>query len=66
MEFLKTITVCARDSEAAAIYGELRAAMERKESDGGSRSVDCRTCYQPGHDDCHERSCVRDGTGSYG
>lgn len=30
MEFLKTITVCARDSEAAAIYGELRAAMERK------------------------------------
>lgn len=30
MEFLKTITVCAWDSEAAAIYGELRAAMEKK------------------------------------
>ncbi|KTK39580.1 twitching motility protein PilT [Enterobacter hormaechei subsp. hoffmannii] len=30
MEFLKTITVCAWDSEAAATYGELRAAMEKK------------------------------------
>lgn len=30
MEFLKTITICARDSEAAATYGELRAAMEKK------------------------------------
>ena len=30
MEFLKTITICAWDSEAAATYGELRAAMEKK------------------------------------
>ncbi|EHN8902172.1 type II toxin-antitoxin system VapC family toxin [Enterobacter hormaechei] len=30
MEFLKTITVCAWDSESAATYGELRAAMEKK------------------------------------
>ena len=30
MEFLKTITVCAWDSEAAATYGELRAALEKK------------------------------------
>ncbi|MEP9246889.1 type II toxin-antitoxin system VapC family toxin (plasmid) [Enterobacter hormaechei] len=30
MEFLKTITVCAWDSEAAATYGELRAVMEKK------------------------------------
>ena len=30
MEFLKTSTICAWDSEAAATYGELRAAMEKK------------------------------------
>lgn len=30
MEFLKTITICAWDSEAAATYGELCAAMEKK------------------------------------
>lgn len=30
MEFFKTITICAWDSEAAATYGELRAAMEKK------------------------------------
>ncbi|WP_288788850.1 type II toxin-antitoxin system VapC family toxin [uncultured Enterobacter sp.] len=30
MEILKTITICAWDSEAAATYGELRAAMEKK------------------------------------
>lgn len=29
-EFLKTITICDWDSEAAAIYGKLRAAMEKK------------------------------------
>ena len=30
MEFLKTITICDWDSAAAATYGELRAAMEKK------------------------------------
>lgn len=30
LEFLKTITICDWDSEAAATYGELRAAMEKK------------------------------------
>ncbi|WP_333852620.1 type II toxin-antitoxin system VapC family toxin [Leclercia sp.] len=29
-EFLKTITVCDWDSDAAAIYGTLRAEMEKK------------------------------------
>ena len=30
LEFLKTITICDWDSEAAATYGELRAAMEKR------------------------------------
>ena len=30
LSFLDTITICAWDSEAAATYGELRAAMEKK------------------------------------
>lgn len=30
LEFLKTITVCDWDSEAAATYGALRAAMEKR------------------------------------
>lgn len=30
LSFLDTITFCAWDSEAAATYGELRAAMEKK------------------------------------
>lgn len=30
VEFLKTITICDWDSEAAAAYGELRAVMEKK------------------------------------
>lgn len=30
MEFLKTITICDWDNAAAATYGELRAAMEKK------------------------------------
>lgn len=30
LEFLETITICDWDSEAAATYGELRAAMEKK------------------------------------
>lgn len=30
LEFLKTITICDWDSDAAATYGELRAAMEKK------------------------------------
>lgn len=30
LTFLKTITICDWDSEAAATYGELRAAMEKK------------------------------------
>lgn len=29
-EFLTTITICDWDSEAAATYGELRAAMEKR------------------------------------
>jgi tRNA(fMet)-specific endonuclease VapC len=29
-EFLKTITVCDWDSDAAAIYGKLRAEMEKR------------------------------------
>ncbi|MDK4744319.1 MAG: type II toxin-antitoxin system VapC family toxin [Leclercia adecarboxylata] len=29
-EFLKTITVCDWDSDAAAIYGKLRASMEKR------------------------------------
>ncbi|WP_368542711.1 type II toxin-antitoxin system VapC family toxin [Enterobacter soli] len=29
-EFLSTITICDWDSEAAATYGELRAAMEKR------------------------------------
>ena len=30
LEFLKTITICHWDSEAAAIYGKLRAEMEKR------------------------------------
>ena len=30
LSFLETITICDWDSEAAATYGELRAAMEKK------------------------------------
>lgn len=30
LEFLSTITICDWDSEAAATYGELRAAMEKR------------------------------------
>ena len=30
LSFLDTITICDWDSEAAATYGELRAAMEKK------------------------------------
>jgi len=29
-EFLKTITICDWDSDAAAIYGKLRAEMEKR------------------------------------
>lgn len=30
LEFLKTITICHWDSDAAAIYGKLRAEMEKR------------------------------------
>ncbi len=65
MEFLKTITICDWDSAAAATYGELRAAMEKRESNGRFGSAYCGTCHQPWHNDCYERPRVRDGAKPY-
>ena len=43
--FLSTITILEWDTKTAEIYGTLRAEMEKKQSNGRTRSDDCSSRF---------------------